>query len=388
MLVQFFWFMEDSNTFDREQRWRLILGKKAEEDEQQTILSKEGLEIDAALNSLYESGQKGGLGRSAPKVNRWLGDIRKYFPKGVVQLMQKEALDKLGLQEMLLEPEMLEAMEADIHLVGTLLSLNNVIPNKTKDTARLVVRKVVEEIQKKLQNPLRAAIKGALSKSVRNRRPKYQEIDWKKTIEINLKHYQPKYKTIIPHRLVGIGRKGNSLKEIILCVDQSGSMASSVVYSSIFAAVLASLPSVKTQMIVFDTAVADLTKYLEDPVDLLFGTQLGGGTDIDKALTYVEKCISRPSDTILVLISDLFEGGNEKAMLQKVKAIQKKGVNFIALLALSDEGKPIYDKNLAAKITAMGIPVFACTPDLFPDMMATAIQKKDLNLWLAKQKKH
>lgn len=374
--------MEDVR-FNRSQRWRLVLGKKAEEEDQ-IALSVEGMEIDAALDALYESGQKGGLGNSAPKVNRWLGDIRKYFPSQVVQVMQKDALENLGLKQMLLEPEMLESVDADVHLVGTLLSLNSVIPSKTKETARLVVRKVVEDLKKRLEYPLLEAIKGALNQAVRNRRPKFKEINWGKTIRANLKHYQTEYKTIIPHQLIGYGKKGQALKEIILCIDQSGSMASSVVYSSIFAAVLASLPAIKTHMVVFDTAVADLTKDMDDPVDLLFGTQLGGGTDIHKALNYVETLVRNPEDTILILISDLYEGGNEEKMLQQAKKIQKKGVNFISLLALSDEGAPIYDKQVAARYANLNIPVFACTPDLFPSMMAAALKKEDMYLWMAK----
>jgi hypothetical protein len=369
--------------FNRSQRWRLVLGKKAEEEEQ-VALGTEGMEIDAALDALYEAGQKGGLGNSAPKVNRWLGDIRKYFPSQVVQVMQKDALENLGLKQMLLEPEMLESVEADVHLVGTLLSLNSVIPSKTKETARLVVRKVVEELTKQLEYPLLEAIKGALNQAVRNRRPKFKEINWGKTIRANLKHYQVEYKTIIPHQLIGYGKKGQALKEIILCIDQSGSMASSVVYSSIFAAVLASLPALKTHMVVFDTAVADLTKDMDDPVDLLFGTQLGGGTDINKALNYVETLVKSPEDTILILISDLYEGGNEEKMLQQAKKIQKRGVNFISLLALSDEGAPIYDKQVAAHYASMNIPVFACTPDLFPSMMAAALKKEDMYHWMSK----
>lgn len=369
--------------FNRSQRWRLVLGKKAEEEDQ-IALGAEGMEIDAALDALYEAGQKGGLGNSAPKVNRWLGDIRKYFPSQVVQVMQKDALENLGLKQMLLEPEMLESVEADVHLVGTLLSLNSVIPSKTKETARLVVRQVVEELKKRLEYPLLEAIKGALNQAVRNRRPKFKEINWGKTIRANLKHYQVDYKTIIPHQLVGYGKKGQALKEIILCIDQSGSMASSVVYSSIFAAVLASLPAIKTHMVVFDTAVADLTKDMDDPVDLLFGTQLGGGTDIHKALNYVDTLVKSPEDTILVLISDLYEGGNEEKMLQQAKKIQKKGVNFISLLALSDEGAPIYDKQVAAHYASMNIPVFACTPDLFPSMMAAALKKEDMYHWMSK----
>ncbi|MFK7798273.1 MAG: VWA domain-containing protein [Aureispira sp.] len=374
--------------FDREQRWRLVLGQESESPADATTvdLSAEGMEMDAALAALYEEGNsKGGLGSSAPKVNRWLGDIRKYFKTPIVQAMQRDALDNLGLKQMLLEPELLESVEADVHLVGTLLSLNSVIPEKTKETARLVVRKVVDQLTKKLEYPLLQAIKGALSQSVRNRRPKLREINWHQTIRVNLKHYQKDYKSIIPHQLIGYGRKGQALKEIILCVDQSGSMASSVVYSSIFAAVLASLPALKTHLVVFDTAVADLTKDLNDPVDLLFGTQLGGGTDIHKALHYVDGLVHAPENTILVLISDLYEGGSNESLFQKAKQLQQKGVQFITLLALNDEGTPAYDKTVAAYFNSLSIPVFACNPDQFPDLMATALKNEDIKQWMSRE---
>lgn len=369
---------------ERLKKWRLILGKQADKDE--TVqLSQEMQGMDTVLEELYDTGnQKGGLGGSAPKINRWLGDIRKYFPTSIVQIMQKDAFERLDLEEMLLEPELLESIEPDVHLVGTLLSLNKVMPAKTKETARAVIQKVVTELEKKLRNPMQVAIKGALSRSVRNRRPKYNEIDWNRTIRVNLKHYQHDYKTIIPQNLIGYGRKGKALREVILVVDQSGSMASSVVYSSVFGAVMASLKSIKTQMIVFDTAVVDLTQHLTDPVELLFGTQLGGGTDINKALGYVQQQIRTPNDTILVLISDLYEGGNERQMLKKCASLKESGVQFIVLLALSDEGKPMFDRSVASKLATMGIPSFACTPDKFPDLMAAAIQKENIKNWMGK----
>ncbi|MCH2045753.1 MAG: VWA domain-containing protein [Saprospiraceae bacterium] len=370
--------------FSKLQKWRLILGKEADQEDP-VALNQQGQGMDESLNELYENANsRGGLGGSSPKVNRWLGDIRKYFPSSVVQVLQKDALDRLGIEKMLLEPEVLEMIDMDVNLVATLLSLNKVMPNQTKTTAKEVVRKMVEKLRKQLENPMREAIRGALSKAVRNRRPKYNEIDWTKTIRLNLKHYQPDYKTIIPRNLIGAGRKGQALRDIILCVDQSGSMGSSVVYSSIFGAVLASLPAVRTHMVVFDTAVADLTKELNDPVDLLFGTQLGGGTDINKALSYTSKLVQKPEDTILVLITDLYEGGNEQEMLQKAQQLKQSGINFITLLALNDEGAPIYDRSVAARLGQLGIPVFACTPDLFPDMMATAIKKESLSQWMTK----
>lgn len=376
---------------DKLTKWRLILGKDARTEGAPQI-AEEGIEgetdtltelqkgMDDTLDALYggEADRKGGLGKSTPVVNRWLGDIRKYFPSPMVQVMQRDALERLNLNQMLLQPELLESLQPDIHLVTTLLSLNKAMPDQTRETARLVVQKVVEELEKKLKQPLREAIRGALSCAVRNRRPRMNEMDWDKTIRANLKHYQPNYKTIIPEILIGRGRRGQALRHVILLVDESGSMATSVVYASVFGAVMASLRSIKTQMIVFDTEVVDLTEHLADPVDLLFCTQLGGGTDITKALTYTEGGILNPSETILILISDLFEGGNTVEMFRHVTAIKESGVTLIVLLALNDEGKPVYDKHNAAQLAAMDIPVFACTPDKFPEVMAAAINKQEI----------
>ncbi len=371
---------------DKLVKWRLILGKQSnpDKDTQEERSGKQPAEtmelggemksMDSVLEALYDTDRTGGLGSSSPNINRWLGDIRKYFPSSMVQVMQKDALDRLNLNQMLLQPEVLEAMQPDVNLVATILSLNKVMPTQTRESARLVVRKVVDDLEKKLAQPLRESIRGAMNRAVRNRRPRYNEIDWHQTIRANLKNYQNDIKTIIPEHLIGRGRKGQALKKVILLVDESGSMAASVVYASILGAVMATVRSLKTHFIVFDTEVVDLTNDLKDPVDLLFGTQLGGGTDINKALTYTEGIIQNPSDTILILISDLFEGGSAESMLKKAYSIKQSGVNFITLLALSDEGKPSYDKNIASKLSAMDIPAFACTPDRFADLMASAIQ--------------
>jgi Mg-chelatase subunit ChlD len=360
-------------------KWRLILGKPSD-PAQSVPLGAEMKSIDGVLEALYDTDRTGGLGSSSPSVNRWLGDIRKYFPTSMVQLMQKDAMERLNLNQMLLQPETLESMHPDVHLIATLIGLNKVIPEKTRETARMVVRKVVEDLEKRLEQPLREAIRGALNRAVRNRRPKYNEIDWHQTIRANLKHYQADLNTIIPEHLIGRGRKGQALKQVILLVDESGSMAASVVYASVLGAVMASIRSLKTYFIVFDTEVVDMTHHLKDPIDLLFGTQLGGGTDINKALAYTEGVIQNPSDTVLILISDLFEGGNPAEMVKRIAAIKTRGVNVISLLALSDEGKPSYDKTIAAKFAALDIPTFACTPDKFPELMAAAIQNKAINL--------
>ncbi len=364
------------------EKWKLILSKRAD-PQAEVLFDAEMGGMDDTLEALYEGeGRKGGLGGSSPKVNRWLGDIRKYFPTSVVQIMQRDAMERLGIREMLLEPELLETFEPDAGLVATLLSMRKVIPEKTKETARILIRKFVEDIERKLTNPMREAVKGSINRAVRNRRPKYNEIDWHKTIRANLKNYRQELGAIIPEQLIGHGKKGAALRHIILLIDQSGSMGTSVVYSGIFGSILASLKSVKTHFIVFDTSVVDLTDSIDDPVDLLFGTQIGGGTDINKALGYTQKLITRPEETILVLISDLYEGGNQVQMMHKINAIKSSGVNFITLLALDDNGAPAYDHAIANKLAAMDIPAFACTPDKFPDLIATAIKKEKIEAHL------
>lgn len=365
-------------------KWRLILGGHQQEGTG-FELEEADLKTDRTLEALYDSNKTGGLGASSPNVSRWLGDIRTFFPSSVVQVMQQDALKRLNLTQMLFEKEMLENIEPDVHLVATLMTLSRVIPDKTKDTARQVVRKVVDELVKKLAEPTRQAISGSLSRSVRNTRPRHSEINWGATILKNLKHYQPEYNTIVPENRIGYGRKRSSLKDVILCLDQSGSMGSSVVYSGIFGSVMASIPAIKTKMIVFDTAVADLTEELTDPVELLFGVQLGGGTDINAALTYCQQIVTRPTDTVMVLITDLYEGGNVNEMRRRAVEIVASGVQLVVLLALSDDGAPSYDHRNAQFLADLGVPVFACTPDKFPDLMAAALTKQDVALWAAKE---
>lgn len=383
---------------ERLRRWRMVLGADSAQSTGHTLTGRDAA-MDGALSALYEggrrqpggrggSGRSAGLGASAPSVARWLGDIRTYFPSSVVQIMQRDAIDRLGLSALLLEPEMLEAVEADVHLVGTLLSLNKVMPETTKETARAVVRKVVEKLESRLTTRTRAALTGALDRSAKVSRPRHHDIDWNRTIRANLKNYLTLpgedgagdgAGTIVPERLIGYGRAAQSVKkDVILCIDQSGSMAASVVYASVFGAVLASMRALRTRLVVFDTAVVDLTDQLDDPVDVLFGTQLGGGTDINRALAYCQSRITRPADTVVVLISDLYEGGIRNEMLKRVAAMKGSGVQFVTLLALSDEGEPAYDRDHATALSALGAPAFACTPDLFPEVMAAAIEKRPL----------
>lgn len=366
---------------ERNRRWRLALGGETNDN-----LSKEDIALDSMLSKLYdaESGRGAGLGRSSPKVARWLGDIRERFPSSVVKVMQKDAFERLDLDAMLLQPEMLESVQPDINMVATLMSLGKLIPEESKETARQLVQKLVDELMSRLRASTEQSIRGSLNKAMRNNRPRHSDIDWARTIRVNLKNYQPEYKTIIPEKLIGYGRKKpTNLKEVVLCVDQSGSMATSVIYASIFAAVMASIPAMKTKLVVFDTAVVDLTEKLEDPVDVLFGTQLGGGTDINKAVAYCQGLITKPEDTIFIIITDLYEGGNAKEMVRRVGEMKQSGVNVITLLALNDDGAPFYDKRLSQVFANMDIPTFACTPDQFPDLMASSINGDDIVSWAA-----
>ncbi|MFJ8626866.1 VWA domain-containing protein [Kitasatospora sp. NPDC093550] len=378
-----------TTTDERLRRWRLVLGGEA--DGTGRTLRGRDAAMDGALAALYrgtpeEGGRAGrggrrsaGLGGSAPQVARWLGDIREYFPSTVVQLMQQDAITRLGLDRLLLEPEMLEAVEPDVHLVGTLLSLKHALPETTRETARAVVGKVVADLERRLADRTRATVGGALDRSAKVNRPRHRDIDWDRTIRANLKNYLPEHGTVVPERLVGYARAQRAVKkEVILCIDQSGSMAPSVVHSAVFGAVLASMRTLDTRLVVFDTSVVDLTEQLTDPVDVLFATQLGGGTDINRALAYCQSRITRPSETVVVLISDLYEGGIRDGMLKRVAAMKAAGVQFVALLALSDEGAPAYDHAHAAALAALGAPAFACTPDAFPGIMAAALEKRPI----------
>jgi Mg-chelatase subunit ChlD len=378
---------------ERMRRWRLILG--GADDGTGTSLGGGDARIDAALSALYDSDadqdsgsqagrQRGsGLAASAPRVARWLGDIRTFFPVSVVQVMQKDAIERLGLTRLLVEPEMLAAVEPDVHLVGTLLSLRQVIPEQARESARAVVRIVTTDLERRLAQRTRSAVAGALNRASRTSRPRrHADIDWDRTIRANLRNYLPRQRTIVPERLIGYARKQQAVaRDVIICLDQSGSMASSVVYAGVFGAVLASIRSLRTSVVAFDTSVVDLTDQLADPVDVLFGTQIGGGTDINQAVAYCQQLITRPASTIFVLVSDLYEGGNRDELLHRIGDMTAAGTQVIALLALSDDGAPGYDHDNAAALAELGVPAFACTPDAFPDLMAAAIERRDIAQW-------
>ena len=377
---------------ERLRRWRLVLGG-GDADGTSVDLSVDDTRIDGALGALYDrraaqgrgAGRAGGLARSAPSVARWLGDIRRYFPTPVVQVVQRDAVERLDLRQLLLEPELLAELEPDIHLVTLLVELNRALPDATRATARQVVAHVLAQLEARLTDRTRQAVHGALSRAERTHRPRPADIDWLRTIRANLRHWLPEHGTVVPEQLVGFGRHQRSLaRDVIIALDQSGSMASSVVHASVFACVLARLPALRTSLVAFDTAIADLTPILADPVDVLFGVQLGGGTDIGSALGYCRRLVTRPRDTTVLLISDLFEGADAAAMRARVAELAADGVTVVVLLALSDDGVPAHDQHEAAALAALGAAVVSCTPDAFPDLLGAALAGRagpDLARW-------
>lgn len=384
-----------SNSEERIRRWRLVLG----ETESQASANDgnsggaggdpAGLSpqlpdgdqgLDDALDSFYGDSRGGDLSDSSPDIARHLGDIRAYFPDSVVQVMTRDLVSRMTPRQLIQFPELLAQVEPDASLAAALLSLQKVMPAKTKETARQVVGQVVRELMQRLEFPLRQAITGSLNRATRTTRPrKTAEVNWQHTIYANLRHYQPQQRTIVPEKLIGYGRRRATLQDVILCIDTSGSMGTSVVYASIAAAVMASIPAITTRLVMFDTNVVDLSDQVGDPVDLIFGIRLGGGTNIERALVYCQNAIARPRDTVLILITDLFEGGNKDQMVQRAQSLIDDGVRFITLLALSDKGTPRYNMNLAQTFGEMGIPTFACTPDQFPEVMAAALSGQKLS---------
>lgn len=393
--------MADSVNQEQLKRWRLILGRHAQESLAQMgaggcELSADQLAMDEALAAIYDessgdgAGQGGrrsaGLGPSAPNLAKWLGDIRNYFKEDVVTVIQNDAIERKGLKQLLFEPETLKNVEPNPQLVGTLMSLKGRIPERTKETARMVVRAVVDKIKRLLEQRIRQAVLGALNRKEHSPLPNTANIDWKWTIGRNLKNYQPSLGTIVPERVYFYSRAQRSNNwTVIVCMDQSGSMAESVVYGSVTGSIFASLPALNTRVVAFDTEIVDLTEQCgNDPVDMIFGVQLGGGTDINKAVAYCEKFISDPGQTIFFLISDLIEGGNQSQLRRRMHEMAASGVRVVCLLALSDSGIPFFDEQVAKKLSAGGVPCFGCTPNKLPELIEGVLKKHDLKALAAR----
>lgn len=375
-------------------RWRLILGKYSEEELSQAGSSSLGSsekELDEALGAIYEEGSSlspgkknqkyGDLSESTPGLVKWLGDIREHFPEEIVAVIQKDAISRKGLDQLLYEPELLGEIEPNVELVGLLLSLKNQIPEASKNAVREVVRKVVEKIKAELEEDIRRAVSGSINRSEPSRTKVLKNLNWKKTIDRNLHNWSSEKKTIIPEKLYF---HANSVKRnswtVLVNIDQSGSMADSAIYGAVMGSIFASLPALETRVITFDTSVVDLTEECgDDPVDMLLGIQLGGGTDINRSLQFSSQFIHTPSKTIQFLITDLFEAGNEKPLLNQIRSMVESGVKVVCLLSLSNSGQPFYNEKLSKLLVEMDVPCFGCTPGKIPDLIHKVLRGNSLD---------
>lgn len=371
-------------------RWRLILGKDSEKDFEKCTnlsfnLSEEELLLANSLEAIYDKSNhslekgKAGNGYSAPKISKWLGDIRKIFNKDLVQVIQSDAIERKGMKQLLMEPEIISSMAPDLNLACTLLTLKEQVPEKSKQAVRDYIQSIVDEINKRLRNDVQKAVLSAMNRKNHTQRGIASSIDFNYTIRRNLKNYNTQLNTIIPEKIYFYEHqtKINSWN-IILDIDQSGSMGQSIIYSSVMGCILAKMSSISTRVVAFDTNVVDLTQLYDDPVDMLFGIQLGGGTNILKSVTYCEQFIENPKKTLFFLISDLEEYGNQGALTNKIRYLKESGVTVICLLAISDDGEPYYNKNLANKFSSFGVPCFACTPSILPLLLEKALKGDSL----------
>ena len=311
--------------------------------------------LDGSLEFVYGDSPRSSRATTSapamPHIPRWLADIRRYFPNDVVAVIQKDAVERRGLKQLIFEPETLPQLERNVDLLATIVALQEMIPDETRDTARIVVREIAEEIRKKLEPRIRTAVFGALNRNRHSAMPVYRNIDWKRTIQRNLKNYDPSTRQLVPERFYFWANQ-RKLREwhVIVCVDQSGSMATSVVYSSIMASIFASLNALRTSLVLWSTEVVDMTELLRDPVDVLFGPQLGGGNDAPKALAY---CPGWSRSRRRRSSSSSATSTRARARTRwwpDLRELVESKVKLICLLALTDTGKPSYNHKAAKRV--------------------------------------
>lgn len=378
--------MEDTQIL---KRWRLILGAESQERINSmggASLSEEDILMDSALSQIYggggSGGKLGGRGASSPMLTKWLGDLRALFSPMEIKVIQKDAIERKGLKQLLLEPEMLEELEPDVSTASLLLMLKDQIPEKSKANAREYIARIVEDINRRLADDLKRSVTAAINRREHSPIPSAASLDHKMTIRRNLKNYDTERKMLLPERFYFYERMSRSAsRTVILDIDQSGSMGESAIYSSIMGCILASMRTVRTHIIAFDTEVHDLTPMCSDPVDLLYGIQLGGGTDINNSVAYCQELVTEPEKTTMFIITDLYEGGNRAQLLRRLEELKGSGVNVIILLAISDSGRPCFESGLAEKAASLDIPCFACPPEKLPELLEAALKHRSLSVF-------
>ena len=362
-------------------RWRLILGRNAEGA--LTLGGARLLRMDDALDFLYgrEAGEdekrdpQGGGGASAPTVARWLSEVRSLFPRDTAEILQRHALDRYQLTELLADREVLERMEPNQALLETVLSLKHMMKGPVLDTARRIVRKVADQLTEKMRSEVERSALGKLDRSRRSNLRSARNLDIQRTIRKNLSHYDRENQRLVLEQIYFNGRvRRYNPWRVILAVDESGSMLPSIIHSAVMAGIFARMPLLDTRLVIFDTAVVDLSSRVEDPVETLMSVQLGGGTDIAGALRYCESLITAPHRTMVVLISDLCEGNTRQNLYGVCHDILESGARLVALTALDENAAPAYDRSTAEKLAGMGAWVGAMTPARLADFMADVMR--------------
>jgi Mg-chelatase subunit ChlD len=365
------------------QRWRMVLGRYAQ-DKLPGGLSANQQRMEQALDYLYsreyqgrgvrDEKREGSLDPSVISIPHWLAEVRELFPKETVERIEKHALNRYGLKELVTDAETLSKLEPSTELLKIVLSFKGQMKGKVLDEARRVIRKVVEEIRKKLENEVRNTFSGRLNRFRHSRMKVAANLDWRGTIRRNLKNYNLQRKRIIVDDLRFFSRITRRMPwTVILCIDQSGSMTDSVIHSAVMAGIFAGLPLVKVKIVVFDTAVVDLSDHVDDPVEVLMSVQLGGGTDIGQAVSYCQKLVEDPQRTVLVLVTDFCEGASPNRLIDTCKKLAEMRVKLLGLASLDMEANPSYDRHMADRLAEVGMDIAALTPNQLAQWLATVI---------------
>jgi hypothetical protein len=357
-----------------DERWLLILGNESDPGKEVTH-TETGNEIQESLETIYSKKSKGSLATSNLNVSHWLGEVRRLFPDEIASLMQQDAIDMLGIEKFLRHPEILEQTIPDLRLAATLLSLKSQIPDELKFQLNLLIEKLVKTLLANLELDINMAARQGIQKFQRKNQKKNQHIDWNRTILRSLKNYDKVLNRIIPERIYGYGSKKKVIKDIILLIDQSGSMAESMIYSAIVGSILHRIPSLSTSLLLFDTQTVDLTDMLDNPSELLLGVQLGGGTEIAQALIYTKAKMLNPKSTLLFLISDLYDYDENNEFITHLNELKEAGADIVILPSLDDSGTADYNKDAAAVISAIGIPILVATPRSFCELLPKVISR-------------
>ncbi|GAA2261936.1 VWA domain-containing protein [Glycomyces scopariae] len=369
------------------QRWRLILGPAAERST--GGLNAENAGRDAALDWLYgrdddlgkrdvrrggardTDDRRGGDEASIVTTVDWLDSIHKLFPKDTIERLERDAIERYQIHDVLTDPDVLARIEPNPALLKAVLQTKHLMNPAVLNAARRIVEEVVRQLVEKLSVQVRTVFTGS-----RNRKPSFhrraRDFDLKRTLKSNLKHYRPEDRQVAIERPHFHSRTSKRLEQwqLVLLVDQSGSMTSSVIHSAVTAACLYALPGLKTHLVAFDTSVVDMTSEVDDPVELLMKVQLGGGTDIAKAVDYAAGLIENPRRSIVALITDFYEGGSESRLVHTTKQLCEQGTQFLGLAALDEEANPSYDRNLAKRMADVGAHIGAMTPSHLVEFVA------------------